>query len=125
MESKSKKAWRIKDRISDKAFIETCLKADSMAAAAAHLGLHFNSLKKRAIELGCYQPNQAGIGIRKNKPKVKLLKPVHQKRNNTLPCLPTAIQICTWLKLSRLELFKGRENTSSIGSAYYIVPPIN
>ena len=43
-----------------------------MSEAASKLELHFNSFKKRAIELGCYQPNQAGIGIRKNKPKIPL-----------------------------------------------------
>ncbi len=43
-----------------------------MAKAASELGLHFNSFKKRALELGCYKPNKAGIGIRKNKPKVPL-----------------------------------------------------
>lgn len=72
MENKRKRAWRIRDRIDDQAFMSACLEADSMAAAAADLGLHFNSFKKRAIELGCYEPNQAGIGMRKNKPKVLL-----------------------------------------------------
>lgn len=72
MENKPRRTWRIKNRISDQVFIETCLNANSMAAAAAQLGLHFNSFKKRAIELDCYKPNQAGINIRKNKPKVNL-----------------------------------------------------
>ncbi len=72
MESNHKKTWRIKDRIPDSDFIKACLSAKSMAAAAAELGLHFNSFKKRAIELNCYQPNQSGIGIRKNKPKIPL-----------------------------------------------------
>jgi len=43
-----------------------------MSEAASKLGLHFNSFKKRAIELDCYSPNQAGIGIRKNMPKIPL-----------------------------------------------------
>lgn len=43
-----------------------------MAQAASELGIHFNSFKKRATELGCYKPNQAGIGIRKNTPKIPI-----------------------------------------------------
>jgi hypothetical protein len=43
-----KNKWRIKERIDDQAFIE----AQTMAQAASTLGLHFNSFKKRALELG-------------------------------------------------------------------------
>jgi len=43
-----------------------------MALACSKLGLHFNSFKKRAIELDCYKPNKAGIGIRKKLPKIPL-----------------------------------------------------
>jgi hypothetical protein len=50
--------WRIHQRIDDQVFIETCEEAESMASAAATLGLHFNSFKKRALELRCYKPNQ-------------------------------------------------------------------
>lgn len=64
--------WSIKDRIDDETFIFTCLSSSSMSKAAAELGLHFNSFKKRALELGCYLPNQAGIGIRKNMPKIPI-----------------------------------------------------
>ena len=67
-----KKTWFIKNRIDDDTFIQTCKESRSMAKAAASLGLHFNSFKKRAIKLGCYQPNKAGIGIRKNMPKIPL-----------------------------------------------------
>ena len=64
--------WRIKNRIDDKHFIDICKSSNSMAEAASRLGLHFNSFKKRACELGCYQPNQAGIGITKSKPWIPL-----------------------------------------------------
>lgn len=67
-----KKKWSIKERIDDQTFRAACEDAQSMAEAASILGLHFNSFKKRAIELGCYKPNQAGIGIRKNAPKTPL-----------------------------------------------------
>jgi len=67
-----KKAWSVRERIDDKTFIEICKSSKSMSEAAAKLGLHFNSFKKRALELDCYYPNQAGIGIRKNMPKILL-----------------------------------------------------
>lgn len=43
-----------------------------MAHAASELKLHFNSFKKRAIELGCYKPNQAGKHLNKKMPKIPL-----------------------------------------------------
>jgi hypothetical protein len=65
--------WRIKDRISDSEFVGVCQQSKSMAEAAATLGLHFNSFKKRALELRCYQTNQSGIGFPKSfKEKVPL-----------------------------------------------------
>lgn len=67
-----KKKWFIKDRVSDEYFRKTCENAPSMAKAASDLELHFNSFKKRALELNCYFPNKAGIGIRKNTPKIPL-----------------------------------------------------
>ena len=57
--------WWIKNRIDDATFIATCERSISMMRAAAELGLHFNSFKKRAIELGCYVPNQSGKGTSK------------------------------------------------------------
>ena len=76
-----KKNWLIKDRISDDAFISVCKNANSMAEAASTLKLHFNSFKKRAIELNCYFPNQSGIGIRKNKPKIPLSDIIHSHKH--------------------------------------------
>lgn len=37
-----------------------------MAEASTKLGIHFNSFKKRAIELDCYDTNQSGKGMTKN-----------------------------------------------------------
>ena len=45
-----------------------------MSEAASKLELHFNLFEKRALELDCYQPNQSGIGIRKNTPKIPIEK---------------------------------------------------
>ena len=56
---------KIKDRIADNNFIKVCEESLTMAKAAATLKLHFNSFKKRAIELNCYKPNQSGKGINK------------------------------------------------------------
>jgi hypothetical protein len=64
--------WRLKERISDDYFKEVCVSSKSMAAAASTLGIHFNSFKKRALSLGCYNPNQSGKGIRKISPKIPL-----------------------------------------------------
>ena len=51
--------------MTDREFIKLCNESDSMAQAAAKLGLHFNTFKKKAINLGCYKPNKSGKGIMK------------------------------------------------------------
>jgi predicted nucleic acid-binding Zn ribbon protein/Zn finger protein HypA/HybF involved in hydrogenase expression len=56
---------KIKDRINDDVFIEVCKTSLTMAQAAKKLGIHFNSFKKRAIELNCYFTNPSGKGINK------------------------------------------------------------
>ncbi len=65
-------SWLIENRIDDDYFREVCENAKSMAQAASELKLHFNSFKKRALELECYKPNKAGIGVRKNSPKIPI-----------------------------------------------------
>jgi 5-methylcytosine-specific restriction endonuclease McrA len=62
----------VKKRISDASFSEVCRNSKSMAAAASTLRLHFNSFKKRAIELGCHNANQCGKGIKKQTPQIPL-----------------------------------------------------
>jgi Zn finger protein HypA/HybF involved in hydrogenase expression len=53
--------------------IEVCKDARSMSEAAAKLQMHFNTFKKRALELGVYKPNQSGKGISKpNGSKIEL-----------------------------------------------------
>jgi hypothetical protein len=51
----------------DNEIIEVCNNSISMAKAAVDLGIHFNTLKSRAIKLGCYKVNPSGKGIRKPK----------------------------------------------------------
>ena len=62
----------IKNRINDDSFRKACIESKSMAEAAALLNLHFNSFKKRALELNCYKPNQSGKGLIKISPKIPL-----------------------------------------------------
>lgn len=62
----------IKKRISDASFCEACRNSKSMAAAASSLNLNFNSFKKRALELGCYNTNQSGKGVKKQNPQIPL-----------------------------------------------------
>jgi Zn finger protein HypA/HybF involved in hydrogenase expression len=60
----------------DMEFIRICLESDTMAQAAAKLGLHFNTFKRKAIKLDCYKTNQAGKGIKKkdNGNKISLIE---------------------------------------------------
>jgi hypothetical protein len=47
--------------------VEVCNNSLSMSKAASELGIHFNTLKKRAIELGVYKTNPYGKGLKKPK----------------------------------------------------------
>jgi len=71
----------IKDRIPDDLFLKTCLESGSMAAAAARLNLHFNSFKRRALDLGCYRINQPGKGLMKNAPKAPIKQIIHEGKH--------------------------------------------
>ena len=51
--------------ISKEEFIKACRDSESMAHAASKLGVHFATVKKYALEYGCYNPNQQGKGIKK------------------------------------------------------------
>jgi hypothetical protein len=60
-------------KIDSKVFIKVCNESESMAQAAIKLGLHFNTFKRYAIQLGCYETNQSGKGInKKGNPKFEL-----------------------------------------------------
>jgi hypothetical protein len=54
-------------KVSDEKIIEVCLSSLSMSIAASKLGIHFNTLKRRAMILGVYKPNASGKGLKKNK----------------------------------------------------------
>lgn len=60
-------------KVSNEEIIDVCNNSLSMAKAASTLGIHFNTLKRRAIELGCYKTNPSGKGIKKPvAPKIPL-----------------------------------------------------
>jgi ribosomal protein L44E len=52
--------------ISKEKFISVCTLQPTMAKAASILGLHFETFKRYAVKYGCYKPNQAGKGIKKD-----------------------------------------------------------
>lgn len=66
--------------IDDKQFIEVCNSSISMSQAAATLKLHFNTFKRKAIKLGCYETNQGGVGVNKVMPPKVLLDDILEGR---------------------------------------------
>lgn len=53
--------------MTDQEFIEICENSNSMSTAAAKVGIHFNTFKRKAVKLGCYKTNQSGKGLNKTK----------------------------------------------------------
>ena len=52
-------------RIDEKQFIKICQESKSMAEACSKLNcMHFNTFKRKAIQLGCYKPNQSHKGMK-------------------------------------------------------------
>lgn len=47
-------------------FIDVCRSSQTMSEAATRLGMHFNTFKKHAQEIGCYEANQGGRGTKKS-----------------------------------------------------------
>jgi 5-methylcytosine-specific restriction endonuclease McrA len=56
---------QIKNRIDDEYFILISKSSKSMAEAAAKLNIHFNTFRRRAKILNCYNTNQSGKGFNK------------------------------------------------------------
>ena len=52
-------------KINEQDFIKVCEEEPTMARACTRLGLHFNTFKRHAVRLGCYDPNQSGKGLSK------------------------------------------------------------
>lgn len=51
--------------VSNEEIISACQSSLSMSEACAKVKLHFNTFKKRAIQLGIYKPNMSGKGMSK------------------------------------------------------------
>jgi len=52
-------------KVADEEIIKACESELTMSRAASKLKIHFNTLKRRAILLGVYKPNQSGKGTNK------------------------------------------------------------
>ena len=60
--------------INEDEFRRVCEESHSMASACVKIGMHFNTFKKHAQRIGCYNPNASGKGISKrNANKIKLI----------------------------------------------------
>ena len=51
-------------QINQEEFIKICQESDSMAIAARKLNMHFNTFKRYAKKLGCYNTNQSHKGMK-------------------------------------------------------------
>ena len=69
--------------------IELCNTAQSMAAAAGEMEMHPNTFRRHAMKLGCYKPNQAGIGVVKNRPNKVATEDI---LNGSVPYAPTGFK---------------------------------
>ena len=53
----------MKTNIKDAEIISACETSRSMAEACSKVNLHWNTFRKKAIELGVFNPNQSGKGF--------------------------------------------------------------
>jgi len=60
--------WFDKYNITELEFINVCKSSRSMRHACTELGLHFNTFRRQAIKIGCYDTNQSGKGVSKYRP---------------------------------------------------------
>ena len=60
-------------KVTNEEIIIACKEELTMSRAASRLKIHFNTLKRRALELGVYSPNQSGKGINKKHNGNKIL----------------------------------------------------
>lgn len=59
-------------KVTDDEIITACNEEITMAKAAFKLGIHWNTLKRRAILLGVYHPNQGAKGSKKPLPQKRI-----------------------------------------------------
>lgn len=70
---------KIKDK---QEFINICNQSKSMAEACSKLNIHFNTFARYAKKFGCYNPNQCGKNIIKNRTPIFKLEDI---LNNKYP----------------------------------------
>jgi hypothetical protein len=51
-------------QINQEEFIKVCNESETMAIAARKLDMHFNTFRRYAIKLGCYNTNQSHKGVK-------------------------------------------------------------
>jgi len=57
-------------KFDEQAFVATCQNSLTMAEAARKLNMHFNTFKRHAVRLGCYETNPSGKGMSKTRQPV-------------------------------------------------------
>jgi 5-methylcytosine-specific restriction endonuclease McrA len=85
-------------------FIDICSSSESMAHAASKLGLHFTTFKKYATNYGCYNTNQSGLGIKKNKGNILEINKISSRagmrnriiKENLIPHKCSECEISEW-----------------------------
>ncbi len=58
--------------VTDEMIINACKNSLTMRMASINVGLHFNTFKRRALKLNCYNANQGGKGTNKKPSKIYL-----------------------------------------------------
>ena len=120
--------------IKKETFIDICNNELTMAKAAAKLGLHFNTFKTYAVKYGCYKPNQAGKGVKKDiKKRISKLEDYATRasvrkiiiQNNLIPYECGVCGIDSWLgnKLSlHLDHINGINHDNKLENLRFLCP---
>jgi 5-methylcytosine-specific restriction endonuclease McrA len=72
-----------KKTCSDNMIIDSAKNSNTMREASIKCNLHFSTFKRRAIKLGCYNPNQGGKGTKKDWQKRIPLEEILQGKHPT------------------------------------------
>jgi len=83
-------------KIDETYFRKVCRESKSMAEASKVLGLHFNTFKRWALILDCYETNQSGKGISKPLKDYENTKKPHHVKNKlwTLGLKEKKCEVC-------------------------------
>lgn len=114
-------------------FIEICNSSESMAHAASRLGLHFTTFKKYALKYNCYNTNQSGLGIKKNKGNILEVNKISSRagmrnrilKENLIPYECSKCRISEWKgkKLSlHLDHIDGNNWNHELSNLRFLCP---